>query len=270
MQCPHCDEEINDGAIKCKFCKEWINEEDEKDIGQQKRIIQGRNITVGECGLPLPIELKKIKLNKNNFSYKGTSYNYNQIIGIIYNKLIQSINGVPSSNTTSLYLKLDNGEKIGFTLQTGMFHKKNKTLAPTIYKILYNTTAQNIINYYMSSFSKYGYIDYEYKPHVGKLGAIGFKKNARIHTNGDIQVGNKSVNIIKARKSGSLQFGYDAGITGINKLTIPSEIFISENKPIPLLGSLSFGKKSITINAEWNQNIIFNILKLLSEGQKIV
>jgi len=143
-------------------------------------------------------------------------------------------------------------------------------LAPTIYNILYNTTAQNIINYYINSFSKYGYIDYEYKPHVGKLGAIGFKKTARIFTNGDIHVGKKSVNIIKALKSGSLQFGYDEGIAGINKLTIPSEIFMSENKPIPLLGSLAFGEKSITINAEWNQNIIFGILRALSEGKKIV
>ncbi|OQY00842.1 MAG: hypothetical protein B6I26_06090 [Desulfobacteraceae bacterium 4572_130] len=127
MFCPHCDELINDGAVKCKFCKEWINEENIKKYSKKEKC-NTNNITISESGLPLPIELKKIQLNKNNFSYKGKSYNYNQIIGILYNQEIHSINAIIASNTTSLYLKLENGERIGFTIQTGIFHKKNKTI----------------------------------------------------------------------------------------------------------------------------------------------
>jgi hypothetical protein len=127
-------------------------------------------------------------------------------LGLAYKHFVSSYNFVNTSNTAALMLKLRN-DTIAISGHTGFLFKDNKHLFPLIYKFLFSITYNNIVKRYLDSLSQKGYIDYEYKSEVGILGPIGSSKIARIYKNGNVQVGDKVVNLQKAQDQGVLVLG---------------------------------------------------------------
>lgn len=212
--------------------------------------------------IDFPVEIKGLRIDHNNFEYKGKSYNYNEIISLSFQHRIDAINGINTNNSSTFMLKLKDDSVISITAHTGILNQKNKQLMPAIYKFLNDITFNNIVTRYLNAFSENGYIDYEFKQDIGALGPIGFSKTARIYPDGNIKVGDKVVNLKKARTHGILEFGTEYGIS-ISGHTRPREIAMSEAKGF-------LWTRLLKINAQWDTSIIFSIIKGLSEGKQFL
>lgn len=41
ISCPYCNSKLDDGVLKCKYCGEWVNQENNKNVYQNTTSIQG-------------------------------------------------------------------------------------------------------------------------------------------------------------------------------------------------------------------------------------
>lgn len=212
--------------------------------------------------LDFPVEVSGLRLDHNCFSYKGLSHKYSEIISLSFQHQLNSYNGIPTGNFNTLMIKVRSGAVISITCNTGFMFQKNKKVIPAIYKYLYDISFNAIVARYLNFFSENGYIDYEFKSEIGALGAIGSSRVARIYPNGDVRVGDKIVNLQKARINGVLALGTEYGIS-ISGYTRPHEIAMSETKGV-------LWTRLVKINAQWDTNIVFAIFKGLAEGKQFL
>lgn len=260
MICPFCAEEIKDQAIKCKHCLEFLDKSnanaDERPSSQPQKASKAPL----QKSINFPIELKKLSVYENHLIYAGKTFDYQTIESLSYQQRRDSINGVPTGNRTTFMIKNSKDGIIKISVNTGVLFQKNKKLLPEIFKYIFSVTYENILKKYLYSLTQNGYFNYEYRSEIGALGAIGSSKIARIYSNGNIVVGDKVVNLQIAKEKGVLQLGTEYGYC-LNGFTRPHEIAISEKKGM-------FSGRILKINAEWDTQIIFSIIKTICEGKK--
>ena len=114
--CSFCAEEIQDEAVKCKHCGEWLNKKSLADyINVTRNFIEKKledyqeykekHLYYPEANKP--IELKDTQFYPEHFIYKNKKFNYSQIYGITERNYFQSINGIPTEKkfTCILFVK---------------------------------------------------------------------------------------------------------------------------------------------------------------------
>lgn len=212
--CPFCAELIQEEAVKCKHCGEWLNKKTPTDFFNTAKSFVGKKIDeyqenktkhlfVPEANKP--IELKDTKFYPDFFTYKERMFTYDQIHGVTLKNYSQSINGIPTEKTfTGLLLvkseQFVNDEKtidISVSSELISFNKKKRELAMLCGNWIAQTTLKTRLSYYLEELQKKGYFSYT--------------KEIQIHNNGDLYIkGEKKANLVDAYKNNQIWYGIES------------------------------------------------------------
>lgn len=209
-----------------------------------------------------PVQIDKFFFYENSFSAKGREYSYENIASLKFKIQNTTIN-FSTDETYYLGIRTHNDEVMHIFVSDALISFNKKKVAEkkrnliAIANHLNNLTFQRRLDAYLDQMHMTGCMQYK----IPDEGLFGSKVNTIfIYSNGDVSLAGKTVNLIRARKAGTLKFGtaYEFGCdSSIN----PFEISINERPP--MLGGRVEGSGSLRFDAGWDFPMIFEILKFI-------
>jgi hypothetical protein len=199
------------------------------------------------------------------FVNKGVKYDFNKIIGLFFLNSVKTTNLFLHNKKANLSIKLVNDEMIklwSFRPEISLWgsNKTKVDLLVDVYNLLRKYSFDSRVNYYTNQMKTRGYIEY-----TGYTGIRLIPQNLKIYNNGIIDIGDNKIDLNDVRRFGKIHFGISAqSLSGRSSLHHPNEIQISLKKD-PSLYSLS----SLNIAANWDSDIIHQVIKLLHDGKTI-
>jgi hypothetical protein len=276
--CPYCAEEIQDEAIKCKHCGEWLNKPVDNSVAENvKGIISKSKIFIKEqvdsinekktshLFVPTnetPLEINGAMFYGDYFSFNQSKYDYSDIISIKhFSKYVRRGVASETENEFKIYLKttenssLENKESykvIDLSMSSWLVFGSSKKMRETVdfFAIhLKRITFESRFLKYTKQIQNHSYFFYpdEYK----------------FFNNGDLQRRDKIVaNIKDASKSNSLSYGntYMESITGLSHSYDPytMQIKLPESTRTLLLRYVNI---SVCYDKDIVDALLFNLLK---------
>ncbi len=211
-----------------------------------------------------PVKIDKFEFFDDNFTIKGSKYDYNDIESLRF--VIQNIS-INFSKDETYYLSIRMGDDSIFEIYAGdasfSINKKKaaakKLKTKAVYNYLNQTTYVRRVEKYLNQLRNDNFMLYKFFDQHKLLGSK--LKTAKICDDGNVIIDNTIYNLEKARQKGTLKFGTAYGL-GCDRTIDPFEISINEKKPI--LGGRAEGLGSMRIDGSWDYPIVFEVIKSLS------
>ncbi|MGR9046683.1 MAG: hypothetical protein ACU83N_15455 [Gammaproteobacteria bacterium] len=207
-----------------------------------------------------PVQIDGFIFHELGFSVKGREYPYENIASLKFQIQNTTIN-FSTDETYILGIRTNSDEVISIRVSDAAFSFNKKKVAEKKRSLLAianhvnSLTSQRRLDAYLEQMHKTGCIQYK----VPSEALFGSRANTIfIYGNGDVSLAGKTVNLRRARETGTLKFGTAYGL-GCDRSINPFEISINESPPI--FGGRAEGAGSLRFDAGWDFPMIFEILK---------
>jgi hypothetical protein len=281
--CPFCSEQIQDDAIKCKHCGEWLNKNNTDFIGkvggifksglsfieEQKKKRDAKRVEhIYEPTLDTPFSFNGWHLYKSHLQYGYTRIEFEQIVGIIFHSSSNSTNGF-SSNTSVIHkilysttdrISLSPDDVNEGTIHSGMImtigNRKEVEKAHFFHRLLQAYTLKYRVLRYINE--------------IKKNGCFAYGGNSIIFNNGDLLYKDDTrVNIKVAYDNGLVSFG--SKFKGLKTTTTDPFVFIIYPDTGIKVAIFGFNLSSrIELNTWYNMDCFEAIIEQIITKGKIV
>lgn len=270
-KCPFCAELIQEDALKCRFCNEWLDKPKSNTflnlISTAKKTVSDKLQEYQErkaehLFLPTqerPIQIKTVKVYSDRLEYDTNIYKFDRLTAISYNALVSTLNLISSRYLTFIIIGTNAKDNKSYTLfLADSFHKsvigdniskREFEQLGLVYTLMSNASYEKRLRLYVEELDTKEFFPYnEYQ----------------FYKNGDIKKQNKLIANLKDEiKIDSLNFG-SAWQGWLSSNENPFEFSISSGAPkIKILGFESGSKMKIEthMNHDIFVTLVANFIK---------
>ena len=266
MKCPFCAEEIQDRAIKCKHCGEFLDGRNShssspslgdgigkvfRSIGSLKKKADVALWGPSSYAVPshnTPVKLLDITFYLTYFIHRSTRISYADICRLGYHASVQVINNVSSGKATlEIYTNNSNSPIILKRSSAIGFVTKKTFPVKNAYHIVRQLSAKSRWKYYIEELMSKGYIQYDH--------------NIKIYKDGRLQCGNKCVDLKKAFLNDAIGIGTERkNFINNNRSTNPFKMMLSES-------GLGLFNSKIKFDCKYDLDILPDLLQIIVDGK---